>query len=191
LSLEAFAVSTGVVALGEMGDKTQLLALLLVARWRQPWTIAAGILVATLANHAGAAALGTLVTRWLSPEVLRWILGISFIAVALWMLKPDDAGEEVEGAGTGRWGVFGLTVIAFFLSEMGDKTQIATVMLAARFDAPVVVTAGTTLGMMLANAPALWLGDALLKRVPIAWVHRVAAVVFMGLGVAVLLGLPG
>ncbi|MEY3272445.1 MAG: hypothetical protein RLZZ341_1346 [Pseudomonadota bacterium] len=191
MSLEAFAVSTGVVALGEMGDKTQLLALLLVARWRQPWTIAAGILVATLANHAGAAALGTLVTRWLSPEVMRWILGISFIAVALWMLKPDDAGEEVEGAGTGRWGVFGLTVIAFFLAEMGDKTQIATVMLAARFDAPVVVTAGTTLGMMLANAPALWLGDALLKRVPIAWVHRVAAVVFMGLGVAVLLGLPG
>ncbi len=191
MSLEAFAVSTGVVALGEMGDKTQLLALLLVARWRQPWTIAAGILVATLANHAGAAALGTLVTRWLSPELMRWILGISFIAVALWMLKPDDAGEEVEGAGTGRWGVFGLTVIAFFLAEMGDKTQIATVMLAARFDAPVVVTAGTTLGMMLANAPALWLGDALLKRVPIAWVHRVAAVVFMGLGVAVLLGLPG
>jgi putative Ca2+/H+ antiporter (TMEM165/GDT1 family) len=191
LSLEAFAVSTGVVALGEMGDKTQLLALLLVARWRQPWTIAAGILVATLANHAGAAALGTLVTRWLSPELMRWILGISFIAVALWMLKPDDAGEDVEGAGTGRWGVFGLTVIAFFLAEMGDKTQIATVMLAARFDAPVVVTAGTTLGMMLANAPALWLGDALLKRVPIAWVHRVAAVVFLGLGVAVLLGLPG
>ena len=191
MSLEAFAVSTGVVALGEMGDKTQLLALLLVTRWRQPWTIAAGILVATLANHAGAAELGTLVTRWLSPEVMRWILGISFIAVALWMLKPDDAGEEVEGAGTGRWGVFGLTVIAFFLAEMGDKTQIATVMLAARFDAPVVVTAGTTLGMMLANAPALWLGDALLKRVPIAWVHRIAAVVFLSLGVAVLLGLPG
>ena len=191
MSLEAFAVSTGVVALGEMGDKTQLLALLLVARWRQPWTIAAGILVATLANHAGAAALGTLVTRWLSPELMRWILGLSFIAVALWMLKPDEAGEEVEGAGTGRWGVFGLTVIAFFLAEMGDKTQIATVMLAARFDAPVVVTAGTTLGMMLANAPALWLGDALLKRVPIAWVHRIAAVVFLGLGVAVLLGLPG
>ena len=191
MSLEAFAVSTGVVALGEMGDKTQLLALLLVARWRQPWTIAAGILVATLANHAGAAALGTLVTRWLSPDVMRWILGISFIAVALWMLKPDDAGEEVEGAGTGRWGVFGLTVIAFFLAEMGDKTQIATEMLAARFDAPVTVTAGTTLGMMLANAPALWLGDALLKRVPIAWVHRIAAVVFLSLGVAVLLGLPG
>jgi putative Ca2+/H+ antiporter (TMEM165/GDT1 family) len=189
LSLEAFAVSTGVVALGEMGDKTQLLALLLVARWRQPWTIAAGILVATLANHAGAAALGTFVTRWLSPEVMRWLLGISFIAVALWMLKPDDAGDEVEGAGTGRWGVFGLTVIAFFLAEMGDKTQIATVMLAARFDAPVVVTAGTTLGMMLANAPALWLGDALLKRVPIQWVHRIAAVVFLSLGVAVLLGL--
>ncbi len=191
MSLEAFTVSTGVVALGEMGDKTQLLALLLVARWRQPWTIAAGILVATLANHAGAAALGTLVTRWLSPDVMRWLLGISFIAVALWMLKPDEAGDEVEGRGTGRWGVFGLTVIAFFLAEMGDKTQIATVMLAARFDAPVVVTAGTTLGMMIANAPALWLGEALLKRVPIAWVHRIAAVVFLSLGVAVLLGLPG
>lgn len=191
MSFEAFAVSTGVVALGEMGDKTQLLALLLVARWRQPWTIAAGILVATLANHAGAAALGTLVTRWLSPEVMRWILGVSFIAVALWMLKPDEAGEEVEGAGNGRWGVFGVTLIAFFLAEMGDKTQIATVMLAARFDAPVAVTAGTTLGMMIANAPALWLGPALLKRVPIAWVHRIAAVVFLSLGVAVLLGLPG
>jgi Ca2+/H+ antiporter, TMEM165/GDT1 family len=190
VSLDAFAVSTGVVALGEMGDKTQLLALLLVARWRQPWTIAAGILVATLANHAGAAALGTLVTRWLSPDVMRWLLGGSFIAVALWMLKPDDAGDEVEGSGTGRWGVFGLTVIAFFLAEMGDKTQIATVMLAARFDAPVSVTAGTTLGMMIANAPALWLGEALLKRVPIAWVHRIAAVVFLSLGVAVLLGLP-
>jgi len=190
LSLEAFAVSTGVVALGEMGDKTQLLALLLVARWRQPWTIAAGILVATLANHAGAAALGTWVTRWLDPGLMRWILGLSFIAVALWMLKPDDAGEAPERTGSGRWGVFGLTVVAFFLAEMGDKTQIATVMLAARFDAPVAVTAGTTLGMMLANAPALWLGDALLKRVPIAWVHRIAAVVFLGLGVAVLLGLP-
>jgi len=191
LSLEAFAVSTGVVALGEMGDKTQLLALLLVARWRQPWTIAAGILVATLANHAGAAALGTLVARWLDPEFMRWLLGASFIAVALWMLKPDKADELAATTERPRWNVFGLTVVAFFLAEMGDKTQIATVMLAARFDAPVVVTAGTTLGMMLANAPALWLGDKLLQRVPIAWVHRAAAVVFAGLGLAVLLGLPG
>jgi putative Ca2+/H+ antiporter (TMEM165/GDT1 family) len=190
LSFEAFAVSTGVVALGEMGDKTQLLALLLVARWRQPWTIAAGIGVATLANHAGAAALGTLVTRWLGPDLMRWLLGGSFIAVALWMLKPDTADDLIAGAGTGHWGVFGLTVIAFFLAEMGDKTQIATVMLAARFDAPLTVTAATTLGMMIANAPALWLGDALLKRVPIAWVHRIAALVFLSLGVAVLLGLP-
>ena len=186
MSLEAFAVSTGVVALGEMGDKTQLLALLLVARWRQPWTIAAGILVATLANHAGAAALGTLVTRWLSPELMRWILGLSFIAVALWMLKPDDAGEEVEGAGTGRWGVFGLTVIAFFLAEMGDKTQIATVMLAARFDAPVVVTAGTTLGMMLANVPAVFLGDKIARKVSMRLVHGVAAAIFAVLGVLTL-----
>jgi Ca2+/H+ antiporter, TMEM165/GDT1 family len=190
LSLEAFAVSTGVVALGEMGDKTQLLALLLVARWRQPWTIAAGILVATLANHAGAAALGTVVARWLDPELMRWLLGASFIAVALWMLKPDEAGDELQGAEPRRWGVFGLTVLAFFLAEMGDKTQIATVMLAARFEAPLVVTAGTTLGMMLANMPALWLGEKLLRRVPIAWVHRIAAVVFFSLGVAVLLGLP-
>jgi Ca2+/H+ antiporter, TMEM165/GDT1 family len=190
-ALAPFVVSTGVVALGEMGDKTQLLALLLVARWRRPGVIAAGILVATLANHAAAAALGTFVTRWLDPEVLRWLLGLSLIAVALWMLKPDEAGADVPGQPLGAWGVFGLTVLAFFIAEMGDKTQIATVMLAARFDAPVAVTAGTTLGMMLANAPALWLGEALLKRVPIRWVHRVAALVFLVLGVAVLLGAGG
>jgi Ca2+/H+ antiporter, TMEM165/GDT1 family len=186
---EALAVSTGVVALGEIGDKTQLLALLLVARWRQPWTIAAGIFVATVANHAGATAVGTVVARWLDPELMRWLLGGSFIAVALWMLVPDKAGDEPEGATRSRWGVFGITVVAFFLAEMGDKTQIATVMLAARFDAPVAVTMGTTLGLMLANVPALWLGPALLARVPVAWVHRIAAVAFGSLGVAVLLGL--
>lgn len=185
---EAFAVSTGVVALGEIGDKTQLLALLLAARYRKPLPIIAGILVATLLNHAAAGALGTWITRLVDPTWMRWILGLSFLAVAAWMLVPDQA-DDVEGAQQPRFGVFGVTVIAFFLAEMGDKTQIATVMLAARFDAPVVVTAGTTLGMMLANAPALWLGDALLKRVPIQWVHRIAAVVFLSLGVAVLLGL--
>jgi Ca2+/H+ antiporter, TMEM165/GDT1 family len=185
---EAFAVSTGVVALGEMGDKTQLLALLLAARWRRPWPIMAGILVATLANHALAAALGTWITHTLDPQWLRWLLGGSFIAVALWMLKPDDAEGLQAEAGAGRWGVFGITLIAFFLAEMGDKTQVATVMLAARFDAPVAVTAGTTLGMMIANVPAVWLGDRVVRWVPIAWVHRVAAAVFGVLGIAVLAG---
>ena len=188
--LEALAVSTGVVALGEMGDKTQLLALLLAARFRKPWPIMAGILVATLANHALAAALGTWLTRNIDPQWMRWVLGGSFIAVALWMLVPDRA-EEVQAEGTGRWGVFGITLIAFFLAEMGDKTQVATVMLAARYDAIVAVTAGTTLGMMIANVPAVLLGDRVVRWVPIAWVHRVAALVFAGLGVAVLLGAAG
>lgn len=183
--LEAFFVSTGVVALGEMGDKTQLLALLLAARWRRPWPIMAGILVATLANHALAALLGTWITRTLDPHWMRWLLGGSFIAVALWMLVPDKA-EEVQAGGSGRWGVFGITLLAFFLAEMGDKTQVATVMLAARYDQLLWVTAGTTLGMMIANVPAVWLGDRVVRWVPIAWVHRLAAVVFAGLGVALL-----
>jgi putative Ca2+/H+ antiporter (TMEM165/GDT1 family) len=187
LSLEAFAVSTGVVALGEIGDKTQLLALLLAARYRKPVPIIAGILVATLLNHAGAAALGAWITRLVDPAWMRWILGASFIAVAVWMLVPDEA-DEVEGQGRGRMGVFGLTVVAFFLAEMGDKTQIATVMLAARFDDLVTVTAGTTLGMMLANVPAVLLGEKAVKFVPIAWVHRIAAAVFAAIGVLVLAG---
>jgi Ca2+/H+ antiporter, TMEM165/GDT1 family len=188
LSWEAFAVSTGVVALGEMGDKTQLLALLLAARFRKPWPIIAGILVATLANHAGASALGSWLTQVVDPTWMRWGLGASFIAVALWMLVPDKA-DEADAAGTGRWGVFGVTVVAFFLAEMGDKTQIATVMLAARYQALVTVTAGTTLGMMIANVPAVLLGDKAVKFVPIRWVHRIAAIVFASLGVAMLMGL--
>jgi Ca2+/H+ antiporter, TMEM165/GDT1 family len=187
MSLEAFAVSTGVVALGEIGDKTQLLALLLAARFRKPGPIIAGILVATLANHAGAAALGAWITRMIDPQWMRWILGASFLAVALWMLIPDEA-DEVEGAGTGRLGVFGITVVAFFLAEMGDKTQIATVMLAAKYQALVTVTAGTTLGMMIANVPAVLLGDKAVKFVPVHWVHRIAALVFAVLGVLVLAG---
>lgn len=183
--MEAFLVSTGVVALGEMGDKTQLLALLLAARWRKPWPIMAGILVATLANHAMAAALGTWITRAVDPQWMRWLLGGSFIAVALWMLVPDKA-EEVQGGGSGRWGVFGITLLAFFLAEMGDKTQVATVMLAARYDQVLWVTAGTTLGMMIANVPAVWLGDRVVRWVPIVWVHRLAAVVFAVLGVTLL-----
>jgi len=189
LSLEAFAVSTGVVALGEMGDKTQLLAIVLAARYRAPWPIIAGIFVATLANHLGAAALGTWLTRLVDASTMRWILGASFIAVALWMLVPDQADEVVEGTERSRFGVFGVTVVAFFLAEMGDKTQIATVMLAARYNALVVVTAGTTLGMMIANVPAVLLGDKAVKFVPIAWVHRIAAAVFAAIGAAVLAGI--
>lgn len=191
--LETLAVSTGVVALGEVGDKTQLLALLLAARWRRPWPIVCGILVATLANHTLAAALGTWITRWTDPQVLRWVLGASFIAVALWMLVPDriegDAGREAARAGV--WKVFGVTTVAFFLAEMGDKTQVATVMLAARYDALVAVTAGTTLGMMIANVPAVWLGEAAVKRLPAQAVHRIAAAVFAAIGAAVLAGAGG
>ncbi len=186
MSFEAFAVSTGVVALGEIGDKTQLLALLLAARYRKPVPIIAGILVATLLNHAGASALGAWLTRVVDPQWMRWALGLSFLAVAVWMLIPDEA-DEVEGRGTGRLGVFGITTVAFFLAEMGDKTQIATVMLAAKYEALVTVTAGTTLGMMIANVPAVLLGDKAVKFVPIAWVHRIAAVVFAVLGVLVLI----
>jgi putative Ca2+/H+ antiporter (TMEM165/GDT1 family) len=184
---EALAVSTGVVALGEIGDKTQLLALLLAARWRQPRPIIAGIFVATLLNHSLAGALGTWLTRVVDPSWMRWILGGSFIAVALWMLVPDRA-DEMKGHGPGRMGVFGITVIAFFLAEMGDKTQIATIMLAAKYDALVTVTMGTTLGMMIANVPAVLLGERAVKLVPAQWVHRIAALVFAVLGAAVLVG---
>ncbi len=188
MSAEAFLVSTGVVALGEMGDKTQLLALLLAARFRAPLPIIAGIFVATVANHAGASALGSWLTRVIDPTWMRWGLGLSFIAVALWMLVPDKADDEVAPTRSGHWGVFGLTVVAFFFAEMGDKTQIATVMLAARYQALVTVTLGTTLGMMIANVPAVLLGDKAVKFVPIQWVHRIAALVFASLGVAMLVG---
>jgi Ca2+/H+ antiporter, TMEM165/GDT1 family len=186
LSLDAFAVSTAVVALGEMGDKTQLLALILAARYRAPRAIIAGILVATLANHAAAAALGAWLTRVVDPAWMRWVLGGSFIAVALWMLVPDRV-DDGPGRSASGHSVFWLTTVAFFLAEMGDKTQIATVMLAAKYDALVTVTAGTTLGMMIANVPAVLLGDKVLKKVPVQWVHRIAAVVFASLGVALLL----
>jgi len=191
LSWEAFAVSTGVVALGEIGDKTQLLALMLAARYRAPRAIVAGILVATLANHAGAAALGAWLTRVVDPTWMRWALGLSFIAVAAWMLIPDRAGDEAGGRAASKLGVFWLTTIAFFLAEMGDKTQIATVMLAARYQAFFAVTAGTTLGMMIANVPAVLLGDRIVKLVPVQWVHRIAALVFAAIGVAILLGVQG
>ena len=185
--MEAFLVSTGIVALAEMGDKTQLLSLVLAARFRKPWPIVLGILVATLANHGLAGAAGSWVTTMMGPDVLRWVLGASFIAMAVWMLIPDKLDDE-DGDSAPRMGVFLTTVIAFFLAEMGDKTQIATVMLAAQYHAWLAVVAGTTLGMMLANAPVVWLGDAITKRVPLRLVHIVSAVIFAVLGVIALSG---
>jgi len=185
--LEAFLVSAGVVALSEIGDKTQLLALLLAARFRKPVPIVLGIFVATLANHAAASALGAWVQSLVSPQAMRWILGASFLAVAAWMLVPD-AVDDTEAMGASRWGVFGVTVVAFFMAEMGDKTQIATVMLAAKYNSLFWVTAGTTLGMMLANVPAVYFGEKAVKFVPLVWVHRVAAAVFAIMGLLVLAG---
>ena len=185
--MEAFFVSTAIVALAEMGDKTQLLSLVLAARFRKPWPIVLGIFVATLANHALAGAVGAWVTQLLGPQLLRWVLGASFIAMALWMLIPDKLDDDEGGGDAPRWGVFGTTVLAFFLAEMGDKTQIATVMLAAQYSGAYVwVVAGTTFGMMLANAPVVWLGDKLVKKVPIRMVHLVSAVIFLVLGLLAL-----
>jgi putative Ca2+/H+ antiporter (TMEM165/GDT1 family) len=185
-TLEAFLVSTGIVALAEIGDKTQLLAFILAAKFRKPVPIVLGILVATLANHGFAGALGSWITSLLEPQTLRWILGISFIAMAIWTLVPDKFDEN--DAKLARFGVFGTTVVAFFLAEMGDKTQIATVALAAQYNAFFAVVAGTTLGMMIANVPAVLLGDRIAKRMPVRLVHGVAAAIFAILGVATLLG---
>ena len=186
--MEAFLISTGIVALAEMGDKTQLLSLVLAARFRKPWPIVLGIFVATLANHALAGAVGSWVTRMLGPDVLRWVLGASFIAMAIWMLIPDKLDENDQPSTTSKLGVFGTTLVAFFLAEMGDKTQIATVALAAQYQQWAAVVAGTTLGMMLANAPVVWFGDRLVKRVPIRLVHVISALIFAVLGVVALLG---
>ncbi|MBK1689592.1 TMEM165/GDT1 family protein [Rubrivivax gelatinosus] len=183
--MEAFLISTGLVALGEMGDKTQLLAMLLAARFKRPVPIILGVLVATLVNHALAGVVGDTVARWMGPDLLRWVIGGSFLAMAVWMLIPDEA-DEVEG-GTARFGVFGTTVIAFFLAEMGDKTQIATVALAARFSDLWAVVAGTTFGMMLANVPAVFFGDRVSRLVPMRVVHAISAAIFALLGVLTLL----
>jgi putative Ca2+/H+ antiporter (TMEM165/GDT1 family) len=182
--LQALLVSTGVVALAEIGDKTQLLALLLAARHRAPWPIVLGILVATLANHALASAVGVWIVTLIGANALRWILGVSFIVMAAWTLIPDSAPEETSSGS--RFGVFLTTVIAFFLVEMGDKTQIATVALAAQFHSIVMVVLGTTIGMMLANAPVVFAGDALMRRVPLKWIRIVAALSFAALGIYVL-----
>ncbi len=185
--MNTLLVSTGVVALAEVGDKTQLLAFILAARFRRPWPIIWGILVATLANHAAAGALGAWITDVLSPQALRWILGIAFLAMAVWMMVPDELGDE-EVPRTGL-GVFGTTVIAFFLAEMADKTQVATVALAARYDAVAAVVIGTTLGMMIANVPAVLLGERAAHKVPVRLVHGVAAGVLAVIGAATLLGM--
>ena len=186
--MEAFLISTGIVALAEMGDKTQLLSLVLAARFRRPWPIVLGILVATLANHALAGAVGSWVQAQLGPQVLRWVLGASFIAMAVWMLIPDKLDADDAPSTASRLGVFGTTLVAFFLAEMGDKTQIATVALAAQYKQWAAVVAGTTLGMMIANAPVVWFGDKLVKKVPIRIVHLVSAAIFAVLGVVALLG---
>ena len=183
--MEAFLVSTAIVALAEMGDKTQLLALVMAARFRRPWPIVMGIFVATLLNHALAGATGAWVTTVLGPQVLRWVLAVSFIAMAVWMLIPDKL-EDGDLKANPRWGVFGTTAVAFFLAEMGDKTQIATAMLAARYNAWLWVVTGTTLGMVLANAPVVWLGERITRRVPLRTVHGISAVIFLVLGVLAL-----
>ena len=184
--MEAFLVATGIVALAEIGDKTQLLAFILAARFRKPLPIIAGILIATLANHSFAGALGAWLTALMTPQTLRWVLGISFLGMAIWTLIPDTFDDSDRKAT--RFGVFGTTLIAFFLAEMGDKTQIATVALAAQYHTFFAVVAGTTLGMMIANAPAVLLGDRIAQRMPVRLVHAVAAVIFAILGVVTLAG---
>lgn len=184
--MEAFLVSTGIVALAEVGDKTQLLAFILAARFKKPLPIILGILVATLLNHGVAGAAGAWLTSLISPETLRWLLGLSFIAMAIWVLIPDKF-DEAEAATTG-FGVFGTTLLAFFLAEMGDKTQIATVMLAAQYQSLIWVVLGTTLGMMLANVPAVLLGERIARHVSVRLVHGMAAILFAVLGAATLLG---
>lgn len=183
--MEALLFSSGVVALAEIGDKTQLLALLLAARYRKPTPIIVGILIATLFNHAAAAGVGQWVTSHLGAETMRWLLGASFLGMAIWIMIPDKLDSDTRLFE--RLGIFGATFIAFFLAEMGDKTQIATVALAARFDSLISVVAGTTIGMLLANVPAVLFGDMVASRIPTRTVHTAAATLFAGLGVVTLL----
>ena len=184
--MEALFISTGVVALAEIGDKTQLLAFILAARYKRPWPIILAIFIATLVNHGLAGAIGAWVPALLDPEILRWVLGVSFLAMAVWILIPNKI-DDAEASRT-RFGVFGTTLVTFFLAEMGDKTQIATVALAAKYQEFWWVVIGTTLGMMLANAPAVLFGERIARRLPTQLVHRIAACIFAVLGVLALLG---
>jgi Ca2+/H+ antiporter, TMEM165/GDT1 family len=184
--VEALLISTGVVALAEIGDKTQLLAFILAARFKKPVPIVAGILVATLVNHGLAGALGAWITSVLSPNIMRWVLGLSFIGMAIWTLIPDKI-EEEETQIAKRWGVFGATLITFFLAEMGDKTQVATIALAAHYATPVLVVIGTTLGMLIADVPAVFIGNKFASKIPMKLVHGIAAAIFAAMGVMTLL----
>ena len=185
--MESLFVSTGVVALAEIGDKTQLLAFILAARFKKPLPIIAGIFLATIVNHGLAGALGAWITATITPEVLRWVLGVSFLAMAVWTLIPDKI-EEEETHVAQRFGVFGATLVTFFLAEMGDKTQIATVAMAAHYPDPLLVVAGTTLGMLIADVPAVFAGDKLANKIPMKLVHSIAAGIFALLAVATLMG---
>lgn len=184
--MEAFLFSTGVVALAEIGDKTQLLSFVLAAKFRRPLPIALGILVATLINHASAGAVGAWMASLLSPTVLRWAVGLSFLAMAAWVLVPDRI--DAEDTRLPAWGVFGTTVFAFFLAEMGDKTQVATVILASHYSSFAAVVFGTTLGMLLANIPAVYFGERIARLLPLHLVRIAAALMFLGLGLVALLG---
>jgi len=180
-------ISTAIVALAEMGDKTQLLALLLAARFRKPVPILLAILLATLLNHGISAVLGQWITTVLSPDVLLWIVSVGFIAMALWMLVPDELEDETDNINKWqKYGVFGATFVLFFLAEIGDKTQVATVALAARFDSVFWVMLGTTIGMMIANAPAVFVGNKLADKLPIPLIHKIGASIFLIIGVATL-----
>ncbi len=185
--MESLLVSTGVVALAEIGDKTQLLAFILAARFKKPAPIILGILVATLINHGLAGALGAWITSAVTPEILRWVLGLSFIGMAIWTMIPDKI-EEEETKVAQKFGVFGATLITFFLAEMGDKTQIATVAMAVHYAAPIMVVIGTTLGMLIADVPAVLIGDKLANKIPMKLVHSIAATIFAILGIATLFG---
>jgi len=184
--MEAFLLSVGVVALAEIGDKTQLLALVLAARFRKPWPVILGIFVATLLNHAFAGFIGAWLTRLVDPTYMRWILGISFIAMAAWMLVPDHYDDSDSGPAAPRFGVFFTTLTAFFFVEMGDKTQIATVALAAKYSSLFAVVAGTTVGMMLANVPVVLVGEKAARKLPLKLVHGVAAAIFLVMGLVAL-----
>lgn len=181
--MESLLISTFVVTLAEIGDKTQLLAFVLATRFKRPLPIIAGIFAATLLNHGIAGSLGGYLTSLLSPQVLRWVLAASFLGMAVWALIPDKLSEEDSRPSATTWGVFGATFVSFFLAEMGDKTQIATVALAAHYAAPLMVIAGTTLGMLIADVPAVFIGQKLSHKIPMALVHRIAALVFAVLGV--------
>jgi len=186
--MESLLISTGAVALAEIGDKTQLLAFILAARFKKPIPIIAGILIATLVNHGLAGALGAWITQSVNPSTLRWVLSASFIAMAIWTLIPDKI-EEDKTQVAQRWGVFVATLITFFLAEMGDKTQIATIAMAVHFADPFTVVMGTTLGMLIADVPAVFMGDKLANKIPMKLVHSIAAAIFTLMGVATLMGL--